>query len=181
LFKKSLSLDAECLPASVLLGDIYLKDAQYDKAIAVWSKMLEREPRSIHHVVDRLEKAYFESGNYSQMMEVYEQLHKKIPTDVVVLLGMARMSLKKGDFPGAARYAEEAREVNPRNQKIYQVYLEIHDESGDPKPALDACREYFGRIISENQMYLCNSCGYSTEKLIPRCPDCGEWHFELID
>jgi lipopolysaccharide biosynthesis regulator YciM len=180
LFKKSLSLDPDCLAASVILGDIYIKDYQYDKAIAIWSKMLDREPSAIHHVVDRLEKAYFESGNYSQMMEVYERLHKEIPTDVVVLLGMAQMSLKKGDSPAAARYVEEAREVNPRNQKIYQVYLEIQDESGDPKPALDACREYFGKVVSENQMYLCSSCGYSTERLIPRCPDCGNWEFELI-
>ncbi len=180
LFKKALSLDPLCLSASVLIGDIYLRENRYERAISVWNKMLDREPEAIHHLVDRLEKAYFESGKYSQMMEVYERLHKEMPTDILILLGMARMSLKKGEFHAAARYADEARTVSPRIQRTYQVYLEIYEESGDPQPALEACRDYFNKVVSDKQMYLCNKCGYGSENLIPRCPECGNWEFELI-
>ncbi len=179
LFKKALSLDPDCIPASILMGDVYFREGRYDKSIGVWDKMLDRDPKAIHHVAERLERAYFESGKYSQMMEVYERLHHKIPGDVLVLLGMARMSLKKGDFSSATRFAEEAREIDPEDCRIYQVYLEINEESGDPKPALEACQDFFNKIAPSKTVYFCQFCAYKMESILVRCPECGSWEIEF--
>ncbi len=175
LFRKALSLDPRCVPAGVYLGDIYFKDGRYDRAIELWGEMLDRDSEAIRHVAGRLERAYFESGKYSLMMDVYERLHKRIPRDVTVLLGMAKMSLKKGDFSSAVRYVDEAREINPEDQRIYQAYLEIEEESGDIKRAVEACRDYFNRRASEYKGYACRSCGHESESFILRCPVCGRW------
>ncbi len=178
-FEKALSLDPDCLPACIYMGDIYLKECQYDKAIKLWDGMLDRNPKAVHHLEDRLEKAYFESGQYSKMMEVYERLHRRIPSDILVLLGLARMSLKKGDIPGATRYVDEAREIEPRDHRIYKTYLDIHEESGEPEPALEACRGFFNKVFSDEKRYSCPACAYQTAKILVRCPECGNWGFEL--
>ena len=181
LFKKAISLDPSCISAGILMGDIYFRDGRYDKSISVWADMLDRDPKVIHYVADRLERAYFESGKYSQMMAVYEHLLHRIPGDVLVLLGMARMNLKKGDFPAATRFAEEAREIAPGDYRIYRVYLEIHERSGDPKPVLEACQDYFNKVISSKTRYLCRSCAYRSESILVRCPECGGWDVEIED
>jgi lipopolysaccharide biosynthesis regulator YciM len=178
LFKKALSLDPACVSASICLGDLYCREGRFDKAIKLWDEMLEREPKAIHHLVDRLERAYFESGKYSQMIDVYERIHRRIPGDVLVLLGLARLNLKKGDFGSALRYAEEAREVDPEDNRVYRVFLEIQEETGDSKPALEACRDFFTRIAEIEKKYRCPECGCRTESILFRCPACGNWNIE---
>ena len=181
LFKKALSLDPACVSASICLGDLYCKNGEFGKAIKLWDDMLQRDPKAIHHLVDRLERAYFESGKYSQMLDVYERLHHRIPGDVLVLLGLARLNLKKGDTAAASRYVEEAREVDPGDNRIYRVLLEIQEETGDPKPALEACRDYFNRIAAIEKKYRCRTCGCRTESILFRCPECGNWDIEYED
>jgi lipopolysaccharide biosynthesis regulator YciM len=178
LFKKALSLDPACVSASICLGDLYSREGRFDKAIKLWDEMLEREPKAIHHLVDRLERAYFESGKYSQMIDVYERIHRRIPGDVLVLLGLARLNLKKGDFGSALRYAEEAREVDPEDNRVYRVFLEIQEETGDSKPALEACRDFFTRIAEIEKKYRCPECGCRAESILFRCPACGNWDME---
>jgi len=179
LFKKALSLDSDCLFASLFMGDLYFRDGEYDKAIDIWIEMLNRRPRTIHQIAERLERAYFESGKYSQIIHVYEQLHKRSPRDTLLLLGMARMSLKKGEYQLALRYAEESREIDPGDPRIYQVFLEIHEESGDPKPALETCRQYMNSVISSTNVFACGDCGYQDKSIFPRCPKCGNWELEF--
>jgi lipopolysaccharide biosynthesis regulator YciM len=179
LFKKARSLDPDCIEASIFMGDIHAGEGRYDRAISLWNDMIERDPKTFHHVVDRLERAYFESGQYSRMMELYERLHKRIPGDILVLLGMARMSLKKGDHAGAVRYVEEAREADPGDLRIYPVYIEVHQESGDPETALKACRDCFDRVLSTRSTYVCTACGSRSDTLLLRCPECGGWELAL--
>ncbi len=178
LFKKALSLDPACVSASICLGDLYCREGRYDKAIKLWDDMLDRDPKAIRHLVDRLERAYFESGKYSRMIDVYERIHRRIPGDVLVLLGLARLNLKKGDFGSATRYAEEAREIDPKDNRVYRVFLEIQEETGDSKPAIEACRDYFTRIADIEKRYRCPKCGCRTESILFRCPACANWDLE---
>jgi lipopolysaccharide biosynthesis regulator YciM len=179
LFKKALSLYPACTSASVLMGDLFFRQGAYGKAIRVWDEMLNRDPKTIHYVADRLERAYYESGKYSQMMEVYERLHHRIPGDVLVLLGLARMSLKKGDSASATRYAREAKEIDPADQRIYRVFLEIYEESHDPKPALEACQDFFSKVFSGRTKYHCRRCNFRSESIFVRCPECDGWDVEV--
>jgi len=177
--RKALSLDPSCQSAQVFLGDVYYEEKDFDKAIEIWSNFLKNNPEAIKELASRLEKAYFEEGQFGRMVEVYENLSHDLPGNPDVLIGLSRMYHKKGELDAALRLATEAKDLDSKNPEVYRTLVELYHDKKNYEPLLSILKEYFEEKVSAFDRSDCGSCGYSSEELFWRCPQCGTWQVEF--
>ncbi|MEO0083460.1 MAG: tetratricopeptide repeat protein [candidate division WOR-3 bacterium] len=97
-FKQALALNRKSVPALIALGDYYYNKHDVEMAVKIWNEILEYSPNQNHLVRSRLERAYYDLGQYEKVIDLYEQLLKKIPEDLGLYFALAHIYVKKDEI-----------------------------------------------------------------------------------
>jgi len=174
-FEEALKLDETCRSALVHLGDVEYEEGNLDKAIDSWNRLVEAHPASGFIVFDRLERAYFDMGRFSEMVQAYEEILSNHPRDVRTMLALAGIQLKKGDLDEALRLVREAVEIEPENPRARRLLARLHHERGDLEEAFDELLAATSALEARQESFACSECGYRSEDVFWRCPKCLAW------
>jgi len=173
-FKEALRLRRN-LPAALLrLGDIYYRNGRTERALVLWRGLADTHPDLAHLVLGRLEVAYFEKGQMSEMGRAYEEILSKNPRDARTLVALARMHVKKGDLSEAQRMLNEALEVDPQSLAARLELSNVHRRRGELARALDEM-EALLRGMGESDAFVCHRCRAPSDEYWIRCPSCSAW------
>ena len=107
-FLAAIQEDGEAALANLYLGDIAREAGDLERATAYWMTLVTEKPEYAHLAFDRLEKAYFELGDFGRMLRVYEDVVARAPSSAHAYCGLSRMQERKGDIDEAADTAREA-------------------------------------------------------------------------
>jgi lipopolysaccharide assembly protein B len=163
------------LPAALLrLGDIYYRNGRTERALVLWRGLADTHPDLAHLVLGRLEVAYFEKGQMSEMGRAYEEILSKNPRDARTLVALARMHLKRGDLGDAQRMLNEALEVDPQSLAARLELSNVHRRRGELTRALDEM-EILLRGMGEADAFVCHRCRAPSDEYWVRCPNCRAW------
>jgi lipopolysaccharide biosynthesis regulator YciM len=173
-FKSALRLDKDHPAALLRLGDICYHRDHKERAVVLWKGLARTHPHLAYLVLDRLETAYFERGRMSEMALAYEELLARTPKDARLHLALARMHVKKGDLPEAARVLAQALEIEPGSLPARLLLVNVHRRLGDVSRALDQV-EGLLRDVPETERFTCASCGAVSGEYWTRCPQCLAW------
>jgi lipopolysaccharide biosynthesis regulator YciM len=161
--------------AYVHLGDIAMLEDDTERAVAYWMKLVSEKPECAHLVFERLEKAYFEMGDFGRMMGIYEDLVAKSPSNVRALTGLARMMERKGSVDDALRIAREAVKHEGETLAGHRQLIEIlmrNDRYEDAAKAAVSLLETLGDRSEESK---CPRCGAPVDESGWRCESCRAW------
>jgi lipopolysaccharide biosynthesis regulator YciM len=173
-FKEALRLQRN-LPAALLrLGDIYYRHGRTERALLLWRGIADTHPDLAHLVLGRLEVAYFEKGQMSEMGRAYEEILSKNPRDARTLVALARMHAKRGDLGDAQRMLNEALEVDPQSLAARLELSNVHRRRGELTRALDEM-EALLRGMGQADAFVCRRCRAPSDEYWVRCPGCGAW------
>ncbi len=173
-FRAALKDDPGIVVANLYLGDIAASEEDRERAIAYWMKIVTDKPECAHLVFDRLEKAFFDAGDYGRLMGIYEDVVSRVPSSVHAIIGLSRMLERKGTIDEAIRLAREAIKhegdtlVGHRHLIELLVRSERHEEAAKAAASLLAQRAGGGGPS-------CPSCGGALEKPAWRCPAFRAW------
>ena len=173
-FKSALRLDKDHPAALLRLGDICFDRDHKERAVVLWKGLARTHPHLAHLVLERLETAYFERGRMSEMALAYEELLARTPQDARLHLALARMHVKKGDLPEAARVLGRTLEIDPGFLPARLLLVTVHRRLGDVSRALDQV-DGLWRDVPEAERFTCASCGAASEEYWTRCPQCLAW------
>jgi lipopolysaccharide biosynthesis regulator YciM len=107
-FQGALIDDPRAVLANLFLGDIAAEEGDAERAIVYWMKLVAEKPECAHLVFGRLEKAYFDVGDFGRMMGIYDDIIAHVPSSVGALCGLSRMLERKGSIDEAISVAREA-------------------------------------------------------------------------
>ncbi len=170
LYKEALKHDQDCIAAMLAIGDAYASEGRYRDALEWWSKVLERFPQRGHIVLDRIESAYYELGEFDKAASLYRKVLLTHPDAWRIRLALARIHEKMGELDEALRIIDAAEE---RNEVLTLAKARLACIMGRSKEASAAIDEVLQGKLAPR--YTCSSCGYSTSEPLWRCPKCGEW------
>ncbi len=174
-FRAAIKDDPAAAVAYVYLGDIAAADGDSERAIAYWMKVVSGKPECAHLVFGRLEKAYFEAGDYGRMMGVYEDVTSRAPTNVQALTGLSRMLERKGTIDEAIRVAHEAVKHEGDTLAGHRQLIEILVRNERYEEAARTAEALLAKRDSSPETLSCQSCGQTIAGAIWRCPSCGTW------
>jgi len=170
IFKEALKYAPDCVPAMLFIGDAYASEKKMKDAVEWWTKIVEQNPENAFIVIDRLESAYYEMGEFDRARALYGRILNAHPESDVVRLEAAKILEKMGENERALNLLEQA----PEDTKIISLAkARLNCIRGDAQTA----RKYIEKLIEqfEKPKLVCSSCGYETDEVMWRCPNCGEW------
>jgi lipopolysaccharide biosynthesis regulator YciM len=174
-FEEALRLDETARSALVHLGDVEYEEGDPEKAVSLWKKLIDAHPASAYIVFDRLERAYFDMGRFSEMVQVYEEILAAHPREVRTLLALAGIQHKKGDLDEALRIVREAVEIEPENARARRHLARLRYECGDVEAGYRELLAATGSLEARSESFACSECGYRSEDVFWRCPKCRAW------
>jgi lipopolysaccharide biosynthesis regulator YciM len=144
-FEEALKLDPSCVPARERLGDLAAADGRTEEAVKHWKQVALEDPHAAERVFERLERAYFEMGQFGEVAEFYREiLHRGEREDAVpALLALAEMHRRKGELDEAETFLEEAIGIDPDHPRTHRHLIRIALDRGD----LEAARTRLDRLL----------------------------------
>jgi lipopolysaccharide biosynthesis regulator YciM len=161
--------------AYVHLGDIAVLEEDTERAVAYWMRLVTEKPDCAHLVFERLEKAYFEMGDFGRMMGIYEELVTRSPSNVRALTGLARMLERKGSVDEALRIAREAVKYEGDTYEGHRQLIEILMRNDRYEEAAKAAETLLAGLGDRREEGKCPRCGAPFDGYGWRCDSCRAW------
>lgn len=143
-FKQALSYNRKSVNALVALGDYYYNKKETALAIKIWNELLEYSPEQNFLVRSRLEQAYYDLGQYDEIINLYEKLLKKVPDDTGLYIALAQINEKKEELDTAIKVLSKipfAKRSEPLPQiELAKLYLK-HGDTNKAKHILETLVE----------------------------------------
>jgi len=174
-FQTALKEDPDAAISSLYLGDIASNAGDLERATAHWMKLMSDLPDCAHLAFDRLEKAYYELGDFGRMMSVYQDVASRAPTSVHAHRGLSRMLERKGDIEGAVEAAREAVKHEGDTLLGHRQLVEILVRNERYEEAAQVAVKLLTERADEAGAIGCPSCGELMERPGWRCPHCRAW------
>jgi lipopolysaccharide biosynthesis regulator YciM len=165
----------EAVVANLYLGDMAAEENDLERATAFWMRIVTEKPACAGLVFERLEKAYFELGDFGRMVGIYEDVVSRSPSNVHALTGLSRMLERKGDVDEAARVAREAIKHEGGTLLGHRRLIELLVATGRLDEAARLAEGLVRDLATAASTRKCPSCG---EDLIEggwRCRKCRTW------
>jgi len=171
-FKEALDLDKNCLPAYLGIGETYYNDQRLKDAVEWWSKILEIQPRAGHLVFERLQKAYFELGQFGEITRVYEKTLEDDPQNLPAMSGLAEIARKKGDLREAESHYRRMLDIDADNAGARVGLIGVLRDGGNADAAMQELDNLLQTLPFRPRGYRCEKCSHKTFEPLWRCPEC---------
>ena len=171
----ALQEDRTAVFANLYLGDIAAQAGDLERASAHWMALVTEKPDCAHLAFDRLEKAYFELGDFGRMVRVYEDVVTRAPSSVQAHCGLSRMLERKGDIDEAISAAREAIKHEGDTFIGHRQLIDILVRNERFEEAAHAAQALLSRPPDVGASASCPSCRVPIENPGWRCPACRAW------
>ncbi len=121
-FKQGLGHNRKSMQALIALGDYYYNKKEVEMAIKIWNELLEYYPDYNYLVRNRIEAAYYDLGQYEEVVSLYERLLRKVPNDTGLYIALARIHAKKEEIDTAIKILTKM-PVTKRKEILPQITL----------------------------------------------------------
>ena len=174
-FQAAVKEDPNAALAYVYLGDIAVLEEDTERAVAYWMRLVGDKSVCAHVVFERLEKAYFEMGDFGRMMGIYEDFVASSPSDVKALAGLSRMLERKGAVEDALRVAREAVKHEGSTFEGHKQLIEILMRHERYEEAARAAESLLEGLDGHREERKCPRCGVALDGYGWRCDSCRTW------
>ena len=175
IYKEALKINVKCEAAYILIGDSYWREDRKDESIEKWIEAATIIPEKAHFVFDRLEKGWFEKGEYYKLEEFFIGIMQKRPSDEKALLFLAEIKAKKGEYTDAIAICDEF--LNQNESKAVEAHRLIYELKKNK--LTDSTREIVTFLDKEYgnefEIYTCSVCNYKADEPLGKCPKCANW------
>ena len=172
--KKALALDSTCVDASLQLGSLYWLKNKRKKALAIWKKLVKKNPRWAHLILIRLEEQDGMPADEAKVLEFLENIAEE-NLDALARLALARCFMKRDRSEQSLASLRRALEIKPDLGEARKMLGEVLLEKGDERGALSEYHVLLGHLGPVTKSYRCQQCGLESEKIAWRCPGCHNW------
>lgn len=180
LFKDAIKLHKQCAAAYMYIGDSYMAEDRTSDAINAWTDLCKKIPENAHLVFKRLEKAWYEKGQFSKIEELYTNLLTNDSDNVHALLALSDIYSKKGEYDTALQMLRGAEKKEIDSEAINAKIVQVLFEKGQYKEAGKLGIELIGQTVPDHlNGFECHVCGFQQIDFFWNCPECGSQN-ELI-
>ncbi len=168
--QQALKINPRSIAGHILLGDLLFTGGEIEQAIGTWNKLLDFAPQKNHLVRERLERAYYESGRYEDIIQLYRRLLTRVPNDPGLAISLAMIYAKKEDLSNAISLFENYTPTNDLG--ILTALAGLYLRQGKSALAQQYLDRAFTALKPPKQCRLCQQNLTGTEII---CPHCYSW------
>ncbi len=172
-FRKATGLNPQGVGAHFALGDTLFASGQTEAAIAAWERLINDSPAHFPYVLERLERAYFNIGQFDDLRNVYLRYLEANSDDTNVRLALAEFYLRRGRLEEAGKELELIGEDSlgsiKANLHLARIYKDQNREEAAWKARIEAGIDTVGALA---RTFQCRNCQATQREYFWRCPSC---------
>ncbi len=159
----------------VYMADSYFAVGRTEDALKFWERLFDELSEKSYLIFDKLEKYFFESGQYGEVGKIYRLIVEKAKGGEEAFLSLINYLSKIGKIDEALFLIED--ENCPWKEvaavKFQKVNLLLEKKNVDKK-TVKLINSLFKELVPSRK-YVCSSCNSEFKKAFPRCTNCGSW------
>lgn len=174
--RKAFASDANCVRASILLGDLEVAEHRDPEAIKAWKRIEEQDPQFLGEVATRMADAYRrlgdEAGLYTYFDSALERQH-----GIGLMMVLVDLIKDRDGLDAAERFVVEWLRRNPSVHGLTRlIELNILQSEGSAREDLMLLKGIIEHLGEQQQGYACQHCGFKGSSLYWLCPGCNHWN-----
>jgi lipopolysaccharide assembly protein B len=173
--KEALDVDSECVRASLLLANLYIKKGDYKTALKTLKRIKDQDPNYLSEAIDLLASCYEKLNQEEKMVAYLMRVLDEYPKIPVVLILSERIRQWKGDKVAANFVADYVRRYPSIDGLHLFINLYLSNTEGRAREDLLILQGLTNKLLMDKPDYQCISCGFSGKSLHWQCPGCKQW------
>jgi lipopolysaccharide biosynthesis regulator YciM len=149
-FKEALKINEQCAPAFLSLGDSYWREGRTNDAITAWSELCNKIPEKAHYTFDRLEKAWFEKGQFSKLEQFYINFLNEHEENLEARLALSEIYRKKGEYTEAVKLLQYQHKKEADMELVKAQQIRVLNDKNQAKEALKLAMDMVEKKIQDN-------------------------------
>lgn len=175
LAKRALAYDKSCVRASILQADIERANGSYRAAIKALKQVEQQDAQYIPEIIERLLKAYRETGRLEEAERYLEFLLDKHGGISPLLALVDLLRQRVGDRQASERIVAFLRERPSVRGLDRLIELNLMNTNGPARENLLILKELTRKLLEDKAAYRCGNCGFKGKVLHWQCPSCKSW------
>ncbi|MBI4887024.1 MAG: tetratricopeptide repeat protein [Acidobacteria bacterium] len=175
-FAEAIDLDGRTVPAYLNLGDAREREGDLGGAVQVWERLIDTVPEQAHFALERLERAYRQSGAPHRFVQLCRRLIDADAQGWRARLALARHLTAAGQHRAAFDQLLEALPHHPHalaiHQQIWEALAGLGFDAGLFRGYVELTRD----AVFYLDPHICRRCRYRSTEPLWQCPQCHEWN-----
>lgn len=173
--KRALSIDKNCVRASLLQGAWEFEQGDYKQAIKSFRRVTEQEPAFISEIIQPLAQCYEKLGQAEEYLQFLHRCQATTPS-LSLVLALSERVLQRDGAVASAEFVAEQLHTKPSLFGLSRlIELQQLSASGLAKYNLQVLFNIAQELIMQKPLYRCEHCGYAGKVLHWQCPSCRSW------
>ena len=167
------------VPAWVLTGDLYIKEAEPEKALATWKEGFVKSNATI--LLHRLSQYYLDQVQAEKAIEVIAELVFASENDIIPRFFLGRLYYRLEMHEEALREFSLIKPRVFRSPTLNYLLGILEEKLENPEKAAAAFRRAALEGGTLKTEYFCMECQARFQDWNDRCPECASWNSIEID
>ncbi|MCX7830116.1 MAG: tetratricopeptide repeat protein, partial [Acidobacteria bacterium] len=169
-YKKAIKIFPENTIAYLNIIRLHLKENNIEKARATFEKVIEKYPQKFHYFVDLIKELY--SQSYQEKLKEIA-LVRRYKRALFIYLEEVE---KKGTMEEIKTALETLVKYYPRSRTLQKKIFKLISEEKIDKDFVMKISSALSASKETLDPFVCINCGYKTQDILLRCPNCKEWN-----
>ncbi len=177
LVKRAISIDPDCVRASLLRGEIERRDGNWRAAVEAFRQVGEQDVAYLPEVLDAMQACHRELGDLDSMADYLRNVLTRYD-GVSVANALAELLRERQGRQAAVDFMAEQMRQRPSVRGLLRlVELNLDPDDADRRRQRDlrVLQGMLTVLIRERPAYRCRSCGFEAKRLHWHCPSCRDW------
>lgn len=172
---KALQIDKTNVRASLMLGDFYMKHANYKQAIKYFEQVKHQDPDFLSEALSPLAQCYEEMGKIKNFVSYLKQCLQEYARISVVLI-LSDYVVKEYGITAAQELITQYLKIHPSIRGLNRL-IELQKVEANLIHIDSLCilNDIIHKILEKKPIYRCTQCGFSAKTLHWLCPGCRNW------
>ncbi len=173
--RKAISFDRNCVRASLIEAQIYLKLGKVKLAIKSFKRVEAQDSDYITEVLEPLYDCYRKLDRVDEFVEYLRTL-VNIYGSISTLIMLTDLISEREGENAAIRFISDELKNRPTVKGVDKlIEYALERSEGETHEHLRTIKELTGQLIEGRPMYKCINCGFDAKLLHWQCPGCKNW------
>ncbi len=174
--KRARAVDARCVRASMLLGDMEARAGRHREAISAWCEIERQDARYLGEVAGRIAASHRALGDEAGLHAYFSEALRRHGGTAFALV-LAQSIRERDGVEAAEHFVVDWLRHNPNVHGLNQlIELNLAQASGRAREDLTLLKGIIEGLRAQHQGYACEECGFRARSLYWLCPGCSRWN-----
>ncbi len=174
--RQAFAADANCVRASIVLGDIEAREGRFRQAIEAWRRVEDQDAHYFGEVANRIADAYRRLDDEEGLYEFFSAALKRHAA-VSMTLTFAEIIKRREGAKAAETFIVDSLRRHPNVHELHHlIELNLEQAQGTAKTDLILLKGIIEELRQQHQGYACQQCGFKGRSLHWMCPSCSRWN-----